>query len=60
MDFLNAMDAQLRQSFDLFFQKHEQSALKMSIALIKHREDALEITQDSMLKMVQKLFCQTS
>jgi len=54
VDFLSAMDAQLRQSFDLFFRQHEQSALKMSIALTRQREDALEIVQDSMLNLVQK------
>lgn len=48
------MDAVLRQQLDSFFQQHEQTAFKMTIALIKHREEALEIVQDSMLKLVQK------
>jgi len=48
------MDVQKRQQFNAFFKQHEQSAFKMSVALVKSREDALEIVQDSMLKLVQK------
>lgn len=47
------MDSLLRQQFDQFFKSNEQSAFKMSVALIKHREDALEIVQDSMLNLVR-------
>ncbi len=47
------MNDQCRQQFNEFFKQHEQSAFKMSVALIKHRDDALEIVQDSMMKLVQ-------
>lgn len=47
------MDVLLKQQLDGFLKQHEQSAYKMALALIKHREEALEIVQDSMLKLVQ-------
>ncbi len=47
------MDTQLRQQLDLFLQTHEQSAFKMTLVLIKQREDALDIVQESMMKLVQ-------
>lgn len=48
------MDEQLRRDLDRFFEAHEQKAYLMAVTLTHNRDDALELVQDSMLKLVQK------
>jgi RNA polymerase sigma-70 factor (ECF subfamily) len=48
------MDPPIRQALDRFFRESEQKAYLMTMALIHNRDDALELVQDSMLKLVQK------
>ena len=48
------MDQSNRQALDLFFRDSEQKAYLMAMALIHNHHDALELVQDSMLKLVQK------
>jgi RNA polymerase sigma-70 factor (ECF subfamily) len=48
------MDPQIRQAMDTFFRESEQKAYLMAITLTHDRQDALELVQESMLKLVQK------
>lgn len=48
------MDPQIRQAMDTFFREAEQKAYLMAITLTRDRQDALELVQESMLKLVQK------
>lgn len=48
------MDPQIRQAMDTFFREAEQKAYLMAITLTHDRQDALELVQESMLKLVQK------
>lgn len=48
------MDQSNRQALDLFFRDSEQKAYLMAMALTHNHHDALELVQDSMLKLVQK------
>ncbi len=43
-----------RQQLDTFLAAHEIQAYKMAFAMTSNRDDALELVQDSMLKLVQK------
>lgn len=43
-----------RQLLDSFLAEHEVKVYKMAYALTHNRDDALELVQDSMLKLVQK------
>lgn len=43
-----------RQALDLFFRDSEKKAYLMAIALTHNPDDALELVQESMLKLVQK------
>ncbi len=47
---MSASETQLER----FLADHEQQAYKMAYVMTRDREDALEIVQDSMLKLVQK------
>lgn len=42
-----------REGLDQFFSLHDEKAYKMAYALTHNRDDALELVQDSMLKLVQ-------
>lgn len=48
------MDPSIRQALDDFFRESEQKAYLMAMALTHNHHDALELVQDSMLKLVQK------
>lgn len=48
------MDPSTRQALDLFFRQTEKKAYLMALALTHNRDDALELVQESMLKLVQK------
>ena len=48
------MEEQLRRDLDRFFEANEQKAYLMAVTLIHNHDDALELVQDSMLKLVQK------
>ena len=48
------MEASTRQALDLFFRQTEKKAYLMALALTHNRDDALELVQESMLKLVQK------
>lgn len=48
------MHAQVRQALDDFFRDSEQKAYLMAITLTHDHHDALELVQESMLKLVQK------
>ena len=48
------MDSCLRQRLDEFFRDSEQKAYLMARALTRDDQEALELVQDSMLKLVQK------
>lgn len=48
------MDQGLRQALDDFFRATEQRAYLMAMALTHDRQDALELVQESMLRLVQK------
>ena len=46
------MDGYVRQALDDFFRSSEQRAYLMTMTLIRDHNDALELVQDSMLKLV--------
>lgn len=48
------MQPSTRQALDLFFRDTEQKAYLMAMALTRNPDDALELVQESMLKLVQK------
>ena len=48
------MDEQLRRALDRFFEENEQKAYLMAVTLIHNPDDARELVQDSMLRLVQK------
>ena len=48
------MDAQCRQAMDTFFRESEQQAYLTAMTLTHNHHDALELVQESMLKLVQK------
>ena len=48
------MQQSTRQALDLFFRQTEKKAYLMALALTHNRDDALELVQESMLKLVQK------
>lgn len=48
------MDENTRVAMDLFFRDSEQKAYLTAMALTRNHHDALELVQESMLKMVQK------
>lgn len=48
-----SMEPVQRQQLDKFFETYETQAFKMAYMLIRQRDDALELVQDSMLKLVQ-------
>ena len=48
------MDENTRQQLDQFLARFETEAYKVSLVITQNREDALEVVQDSMLKLVQK------
>ncbi len=48
------MDQQIRQEMDTFFRGSEHKAYLMAMTLTHNHHDALELVQDSMLKLVQK------
>ena len=52
-DGLFLMDSHTRQKLDQFFTQLESQAYKMAYVLTHNRDDALELVQDSMLKLVQ-------
>ena len=47
------MDDSTRQAMDLFFREAEQRAYLMAMTLTRNHHDALEVVQDSMLRLVQ-------
>ena len=47
------MNENTRQQLDHFFSQLETQAYKMAYVLTQNRDDALELVQDSMLKLVQ-------
>ena len=47
------MDESTRQTMDLFFRDAEQRAYLMAMTLTRNHHDALEVVQDSMLRLVQ-------
>ncbi len=48
------MDAATRQAMDAFFRESEQRAYLMAMTLTRDHQDALELVQESMLRLVQK------
>lgn len=48
------MDAATRQAMDAFFRESEQKAYLMAMTLTRDHQDALELVQESMLRLVQK------
>ncbi len=48
------MDEITRQQLDDFLARFESEAYKLSFVITQNREDALEVVQDSMLKLVHK------
>ena len=48
------MDHPSRQALDLFFRDTEKKAYLMAMALTHNPDDALELVQESMLRLVQK------
>jgi RNA polymerase sigma-70 factor, ECF subfamily len=48
------MDEINRQQLDQFLARFESEAYKLSFVITQNREDALEVVQDSMLKLVHK------
>ena len=48
------MDEATRQAMDTFFRDSEQKAYLMAMTLTHNHHDALELVQESMLKLVQK------
>ncbi len=48
------MDRPTSQALDLFFRESEQQAYLMAVALIHSHDDALDLVQESMLKLVQR------
>jgi RNA polymerase sigma-70 factor (ECF subfamily) len=48
------MDTEVRQALDDFFRDTEQQAYLMARTLTHDHDDALELVQESMLKLVQK------
>ncbi len=48
------MDQKIRQEMDTFFRGSEHKAYLMAMTLTHNHHDALELVQDSMLKLVQK------
>jgi RNA polymerase sigma-70 factor, ECF subfamily len=48
------MDESIRQQLDQFLARFESEAYKLSFVITQNREDALEVVQDSMLKLVHK------
>ncbi len=53
------MELHVRQAMDTFFRESEQKAYLMAITLTHDHQDALELVQESMLKLVQK-YCDRS
>ena len=51
---MEPLSASQRLRLDGFLAENESQAYKMAFALTHHRDDALELVQDSMLKLVQK------
>jgi RNA polymerase sigma-70 factor (ECF subfamily) len=47
------LNADQRHALDEFLNQHQTRAYKMTYAMISHRDDALELVQDTMLKLVQ-------
>ena len=47
------MDSFIRKQLDEFLSQQQQQAYKMAYVLTHNRDDALELVQDSMLKLVQ-------
>lgn len=50
----DCMESDRQQQLNLFLSQHETRAYKMAYALTRNRDDALELVQDSMLKLVHK------
>ena len=48
------MDATTRLALDRFFRDAEQKAYLMAMTLTRDHQDALELVQESMLRLVQK------
>ena len=48
------MDATTRRRLDEFLQQQQSKAYKMTYALTRNRDDALDIVQEAMLQLVQK------
>ncbi len=48
------MDDSTRQAMDLFLRDAEQRAYLMAMTLTRNHHDALEVVQDSMLRLVQR------
>lgn len=48
------MDGATRQAMDTFFRDTEQKAYLMAMTLTRDHQDALELVQESMLRLVQK------
>lgn len=53
------MDENTRQQLDCFLAQYETEAYKLAFVITQNRDDALELVQDSMLKLVQK-YCRKS
>jgi DNA-directed RNA polymerase specialized sigma24 family protein len=60
------MDPKIRQEMDTFFRDSEHKAYLMAMTLTHNHHDALELVQESMLKLVPKsgvhcfiVFCKT-
>ncbi len=51
---MDSLNPSQYQQLDSFLAAHETSAYKMAFAMTNNRDDALELVQDSMLKLVQK------
>ena len=51
---MEPLSASQRRRLDGFLAENENQAYKMAFALTHNRDDALELVQDSMLKLVQK------
>lgn len=50
---MEQLDEKRRTQLDDFFKQHQTRAFKMAYVLTHNRDDALELVQDSMLKLVQ-------
>ncbi len=51
---MEPLSASQRKRLDDFLAENENQAYKMAFALTHNRDDALELVQDSMFKLVQK------